>query len=446
MNTERTQDFGASPPRGFRIERGAQAIGKDGPLGTVEQVVVDRESGQLQALVVRDQGGREVELPANRIERASGDQVFLSLGHADVAAHPELARPYDPSLYVPVEQGAVLPPRTMLHAPQDGPLVTDMEEDAVEITAAVLEAQSARPPLTRIVPVLAQPPEAPWSNGPRAPREMASRVPTIGALLAGLAAAAILVGAAAVGATYMRRQRRRAAPGIPRASIQVGAVPTATTAWPEGARSRTTARSSQRTVAPVADQPLPAGSSQRAAAATKPDAGTIAARRESQVVGNQLADTASAAQSQVSRGKSRMQHVDARRRRARTMERAQSKASRSVQRAPGRTQWFGLGLVVGSAWALLFTPVPGQVTREALASAWRGLRERMGPSLPAGQGVPTFEEAGARPRNPTMEDRTTFAGHDVSSPILEPMWDEPVLSPEGLDDSAEVLPGTAAGS
>ncbi len=57
-----------------------------------------------------------------------------------------------------------------------------------------------------------------------------------------------------------------------------------------------------------------------------------------------------------------------------------------------------------------------------------------------------FEEAGARPRNPTMEDRTAFAGHDVSSPILEPMWDEPMLQPEEPDDIAEVLPGTAAGS
>jgi hypothetical protein len=163
-------------------------------------------------------------------------------------------------------------------------------------------------------------------------------------------------------------------------------------------------------------------------------------------VGNQLVDTASAAQSQVSRGKSHTQHVDARRRKARTMERAQSRASRPVQLAPGRTQWFGLGLVLGSAWALLFTPLPGRVTREVLASAWRSLRDRVGPSFPADQGAPTFEEAGARPRNPTMEDRTAFAGHDVSSPILEPMWDEPMLQPEGPDDTAEVLPGTAAGS
>lgn len=122
----------------YRIERGAAAVGTDGPLGTVEQIVVDRDSGELRALIVRsDDGGSEFELPAEHVRRATGDQVYLDIGRADMATRPDLATPYDPSQYVPVYQGETTSQgeasRTAIDT--EHPVVTEVEDNAAELVA-----------------------------------------------------------------------------------------------------------------------------------------------------------------------------------------------------------------------------------------------------------------------------------------------------------------------
>lgn len=122
----------------YRIERGAEAVGSDGPLGTVEQIVVDRESGELRALIIRGaDGGSEFELPAEHVQRATGDHVYLDVGRTDIAREPDLATPYDPSQYVPVYQGETTSPgeasRTAMDT--DHPVVTEVEDNAAEIVA-----------------------------------------------------------------------------------------------------------------------------------------------------------------------------------------------------------------------------------------------------------------------------------------------------------------------
>lgn len=135
MDTEHAREFEEHGIQAFRIERGAEVIGPDGSLGTVEQIVVDGASGELQSLVVRGEGGMFMELPAARIDSATGEQVYLSIGRADLAAHPELARPFKPDQYIPVDQGAVVPPGEVVNRDPDVPLLTEMEEDAIEIAA-----------------------------------------------------------------------------------------------------------------------------------------------------------------------------------------------------------------------------------------------------------------------------------------------------------------------
>jgi hypothetical protein len=143
MDTEHAREYEEHGIQAFRIVRGAEVLGPDGSLGTVEQIVVDGDTGELQSLVVRGEAGMFMELPASRIDSATGEQVYLSIGRADLAAHPELARPFKPELYIPVDEGAVVPPGEVVKRDPDAPLLTEMEENAIEIaTPASLEAEA----------------------------------------------------------------------------------------------------------------------------------------------------------------------------------------------------------------------------------------------------------------------------------------------------------------
>lgn len=139
----------------YRIERGATALGTDGPLGTVEQIVVDRETGELRALIVRTgDGGSEFELPAEHVQSATGDQVYLNIGRTDMAARPELATPYDPSQYVPVYQGeaATTGNATQTAQETERPVVTEVEDNAAEIVAPQTETMTATDATPMTVP------------------------------------------------------------------------------------------------------------------------------------------------------------------------------------------------------------------------------------------------------------------------------------------------------
>lgn len=128
----------------LRIERGARVIGAGSAsgareqLGTVEQIVVDRATGALRAVIVRSaEDNAEFELPRKFITSASGDEVHLDIGRADLRAHPEIAAPYDPNQYTAVETGEAVPTaqaeQTALH--NEEPVITSVEANAVEIVS-----------------------------------------------------------------------------------------------------------------------------------------------------------------------------------------------------------------------------------------------------------------------------------------------------------------------
>lgn len=128
----------------FRIERGAQAEATDGPIGSVEQIVVDRGTGELRALVVRAvDGSSEFELPASSIQRATGDHVYLDISRQELAHNPGLAQPYDPNQYVPVYEGQMEPSASANRIAQetDHPVVTDVEANAAEVVAPATPAE-----------------------------------------------------------------------------------------------------------------------------------------------------------------------------------------------------------------------------------------------------------------------------------------------------------------
>lgn len=135
MTPENTSESGKANISRMRIERGAVAMGTDGPLGSVEQIVMDENTGELRAIVV-SRGADEVEIAATHIVPGSavGRQLDLDIGMVDIRANPELARPYDPKRYVPVHEDLVLPTSDAESAAlySERPVVTGIRANAAE--------------------------------------------------------------------------------------------------------------------------------------------------------------------------------------------------------------------------------------------------------------------------------------------------------------------------
>jgi gas vesicle protein/sporulation protein YlmC with PRC-barrel domain len=143
---------GATPAGGgdvvpLRIERGAEVFATDGALGTVEQVVMNQDTRELQAIVVRPQGlAQEMVIGIGHVTRAGENQVHLDFGRAEMDANPTLAQPYHPDQYVPVPPTAAVPPgqaaQIAMHG--DQPVVTGLAHDAVEVIAPVDQIRPAQ--------------------------------------------------------------------------------------------------------------------------------------------------------------------------------------------------------------------------------------------------------------------------------------------------------------
>src|SRR5262245_54381000 len=115
MTLDNTPQSGGANVSRVHVERGAVVMGTDGPLGTVEQIVMDENSSELRALIVHGEriGGvpADVEIAASHVVpgTAVGQQVVLDIGLADIRTHPDLVRSYDPKRYVPIDEEVVLP-------------------------------------------------------------------------------------------------------------------------------------------------------------------------------------------------------------------------------------------------------------------------------------------------------------------------------------------------
>lgn len=119
----------------IRIHRGATVMGTDAALGTVHQIIMDRHTGELQALVLATGDAERLELPASHVQRAAGSTVYVNIGLADLQLHPELVRPYNPDRYVPVREHPLVAPAATSHAAHSSehPLVSHIERDAIGV-------------------------------------------------------------------------------------------------------------------------------------------------------------------------------------------------------------------------------------------------------------------------------------------------------------------------
>lgn len=149
LDTDHTQELADQGLQQYRIERGAEVLGTDGVLGTLEQVVVDRDTGQPRSLVLHGTDGSNFELPYDLIAAADERGVEVSIGRTDLQ---RVARPYTPDLYVPVEEGMAVPPGQVAQMDTDEPVITHIESDAVEITTSLHDENHGGEPLTSASP------------------------------------------------------------------------------------------------------------------------------------------------------------------------------------------------------------------------------------------------------------------------------------------------------
>lgn len=137
----------------IRIHRHATVMGSDGKLGTVHQIIMNRRTGELQALVLVAGHALHLELPASHVLRATGDTIYVNVSQADLRLHPELAVPYNPDRYVPVvDRTAARPLFQPGQSAAERPMVVSIERDAVGV--AVPEAQAS--PETSTLPTVAE--------------------------------------------------------------------------------------------------------------------------------------------------------------------------------------------------------------------------------------------------------------------------------------------------
>jgi hypothetical protein len=81
------------PPGELALQRGAQVMASDGPVGEVSAFVVEGASGAISSIVVRLGGwltSREQAIPIAAVERIDSRAVYLTLARDQIAALPAI--------------------------------------------------------------------------------------------------------------------------------------------------------------------------------------------------------------------------------------------------------------------------------------------------------------------------------------------------------------------
>lgn len=166
------------PTTQIRLSRGAIAMGTDGVIGTLHQIIMDQHTGELQALVILTDSGQRLELSATHVLRATADAVDTDVSIADLRAHPELAKLYNPDKYVPVQEDRVVDPSAA--SDTHHPVVTNIEHDAVGVAVPTDDSVTpAEPEVTvaEAAPTTPQPEPVLPPGAALAPAASATAVP-----------------------------------------------------------------------------------------------------------------------------------------------------------------------------------------------------------------------------------------------------------------------------
>jgi hypothetical protein len=81
------------PPGGLAIRRGTRVVATDGPVGRVDEFIVDPANGHITHLVLRQGhlwGQRTISIPVTEIEHMDEDEVTLKLAKSAIDSLPIL--------------------------------------------------------------------------------------------------------------------------------------------------------------------------------------------------------------------------------------------------------------------------------------------------------------------------------------------------------------------
>jgi sporulation protein YlmC with PRC-barrel domain len=84
------------PPGEEAIDRGARVMAKDGPIGHVDEFLIDPASQLITHLVLREGhfwGQKEVTIPVSQIGRIEDDTVYLKLSKEEIEKLPKTPMP-----------------------------------------------------------------------------------------------------------------------------------------------------------------------------------------------------------------------------------------------------------------------------------------------------------------------------------------------------------------
>ena len=83
----------AVPAGELAIHHGARVLATDGPVGWVDEFIIDAETERLSFLVLKEGhlwGKRDVSIPADQIDHIEGDEVTLKLSKAAIEGLPTM--------------------------------------------------------------------------------------------------------------------------------------------------------------------------------------------------------------------------------------------------------------------------------------------------------------------------------------------------------------------
>ena len=131
-------------PPSIRYERGTLVSAIDGPVGTLRQVIVDEDKGEVKALVVRmAEKNESVLMPPDLVDKGVGSALLLNVTKAQFTAGASRSPRFDTQMFTAANTGQVANVIPLLPRSDARRSVVDVSSEHVE-TSNVLPASSGR--------------------------------------------------------------------------------------------------------------------------------------------------------------------------------------------------------------------------------------------------------------------------------------------------------------
>jgi sporulation protein YlmC with PRC-barrel domain len=133
-----------SAPTSIEYERGALVSAIDGLVGTLRQVIVDEDQGEVKALVVRmSEKNESVLVPPDLVDKGVGSALLLNVTKAQFAAGAGRSPRFDTRMFTAANPDQVANVIPLLPRSDARRSVVDISHERVE-TSNVLPASSRR--------------------------------------------------------------------------------------------------------------------------------------------------------------------------------------------------------------------------------------------------------------------------------------------------------------